>query len=491
MTSDVARRSAPAGQPVGAGRAVHVAAHKGIALLVLAMGQLMVVLDGTIVNVALPSMARALHVANISDLQWVVTSYTLSFGGFLLLGGKLGDRFGRRRVFVAGTVVFAVASLIGGLSDSLMVLTVARIAQGVGGALLAPTALAMITMVFPAGRERDRAVGVFSALSAAGAAVGLILGGVLTEFASWRWVLFVNIPITVFAIIGALLFVPESRDRETRGFDVPGAMLVTAGLMALVFALVKGNDDGWGSGRTMGALILAAVLLVVFVVRQRIAARPLVPPRVFRSRGLTGADIGALLLNAGVFAVFFFVILWMQQVRGFTPLAAGLLFLPMTVIIGVGSGVGAQLLGKFGPRPLVIAGALIVAGGLAYLGLGLRATSSYPGMLLPALLVVGIGLGLSYVSLTSAAVSGVPGEDAGIAAALLNAAQQVGGAVGLAALTAVGAAAVSGGGKAGIVHGWDVAFLVGAGMLVISAIAMAALVRGNRPSPLTTNVPAP
>ena len=231
---------------------------KGMALLVLAISQLMVILDATIVNVALPDIARALDIRSQNDLSWIVTGYTLTFGGFLLLGGKLADRIGRRKVFLLGAVLFAVASLLGGLAGNLGLLIVARLVQGLGGALMSPAALSLLTVVFEEGEERNRALGIWAAITAGGAALGLILGGVLTEYASWRWVLFVNVPIAALAVVGALRFVPESRDERARGFDIPGALLVTGGLVALVYALVKGNDLGWGSARTVGTLVLAA-----------------------------------------------------------------------------------------------------------------------------------------------------------------------------------------------------------------------------------------
>src|SRR3954468_14117236 len=248
---------------------------KGLALLVLAISQLMIVLDVSIVNVALPDIAKDLHVSGSEDLSWVVTGYTLTFGGFLLLGGKLADRFGRRRIFIAGASVFAVASLLGGLAGSLALLVGARLVQGFGGALMAPAALSMLTVVFAEGRERNRALGVWAAISAGGAAIGLIVGGVLTEYASWRWVLFVNVPVAALAVVGALRVLPESRDHRVRGFDVPGAVLVTGGLVALVYALVKGNDYGWGSARTMLTLGLAVGLPIAFVLVESRGTGPL------------------------------------------------------------------------------------------------------------------------------------------------------------------------------------------------------------------------
>ena len=464
--------------------------HKGRALLVLAISQLMVVLDATIVNVALPDIARDLNISSNGDLSWIITGYTLTFGGFLLLGGKLADRLGRRKVFLLGAVLFAVASLLGGIAGSLGLLIVARLVQGLGGALMSPAALSLITVVFEEGEERNRALGIWAAITAGGAALGLILGGVLTEYASWRWVLFVNIPIAVVAVIGGLRHVPESKDDRARGFDVPGALLVTGGLVALVYALVKGNDYGWGSLETVGTLLTAFVLLALFVVVQRRSREPLVDFRLFRSRTLLGADLGSLFVGAGVFALFFFLILWMQQVKGYSPIRSGLAFLPMTVCIGIAAGIGSKLLGRIGPRPLLTIGPITSAIGMLVLGLLLDVDTSYTTVILPALVLVALGMGLTFVALTSAAVAGVPEEDAGIASALLNAGQQVGGALGLAILAAVSTARTEAIGPDGppgspafvsaLVEGWGAGFLVGAFFLLLAGVVAASLIRVSK-----------
>ncbi|MCW2616180.1 MAG: drug resistance transporter, EmrB/QacA subfamily [Frankiales bacterium] len=478
--------------PVPAGPLTHDdgrEVHKGMALLVLAISQLMVVLDATIVNVALPDIARALDIRSQADLSWVITGYTLTFGGFLLLGGKLADRLGRRKVFLIGAVLFAVASLLGGFAGNLGLLIVARLVQGLGGALMSPAALSLLTVVFEEGKERNRALGIWAAITAGGAALGLILGGVLTEYASWRWVLFVNIPIAAVAVLGTLKYVPESKDDRARGFDIPGALLVTSGLVALVYALVKGNDYGWGSVETVGTLVLAAVLLAGFVLVQQRSSEPLVDFRLFRSRTLLGADVGALFVGAGIFAIFFFLILWMQQVNGYSPIRSGLAFLPMTLCIGIAAGIGSNLLGKIGPRPLLITGPSVAAVGLVTLGLRLEPDSSYLGVVLPSLALVALGMGLTFVALTSAAVAGVPQEDAGVASALLNAGQQIGGALGLAILAAVSTARTdslfSGDPRSpeyvdALVEGWGAGFLVGAAFLAMAGLVAATLVRVSK-----------
>ena len=466
---------------------------KGLALVVIAISQLMVVLDATIVNVALNDIRNALGFTSDSDLSWVVTGYTLTFGGFLLLGGKLADRLGRRAVFMAGAILFAVASLLGGLAQSQELLIAARLLQGLGGALMSPSALSLLTVVFPEGPERNKALGVFSAITAGGAAIGLLLGGVLTEYFSWRLVLFVNVPIAVFAVFGALRFLPESKDEQAQGFDVPGAVLVTGGLTALVFGLVKLNDDGLSTGLKTATFVLAVLLLASFVLVQLRSRYPLVPFRLFRSRTLLGADLGALFVGAGIFALFFFVTLWMQVVNGYSPIRAGFAFLPMTVLIGASAGIGAKLLAKTGPRPLLVTGMALAGSGLLSLGLRLEPDSSYVTVLLPSLALVAAGMGMTFVALTAAAVAGVDKADAGIASALLNAGQQVGGALGLAILTAVSTARTeslftgnpSDPAQApaffdALVSGWSAGFLVAAGFLFTAGALMFALIRVNK-----------
>jgi len=463
--------------------------NKRMALVVIAISQLMVVLDATIVNVALNDIRKALGFASDSDLSWVVTGYTLTFGGFLLLGGKLADRLGRRSVFIAGAILFAAASLLGGLAQSQELLIAARLVQGLGGALMSPSALSLLTVVFEEGPERNRALGVFSGITAGGAAIGLLLGGVLTEYFSWRLVLFVNVPIAVFAVLGALRFLPESKDEDAKGFDVPGAILVTGGLTALVFGLVKLNDNSLSTGIKTATFVGAFVLLAAFVAVQLRSRFPLVPFRLFRSRSLLGADLGALFVGAGIFAMFFFVTLWMQVVNGYSPIKAGVAFLPMTVLIGISAGISAKLLGRTGPRPPLTLGMALAGSGLLSLGLRLEPDSSYSTVIFPALALVAVGMGMTFVALTAAAVAGVDKADAGIASALLNSGQQVGGALGLAILTAVSTSrteSVFTGNRSdpaqvpalfdALVSGWSAGFLVAAGFLFVAGALMGTLV---------------
>jgi EmrB/QacA subfamily drug resistance transporter len=482
--------------------------HKNLVLVTVAIAQLMVVLDATIVNVALTHIATALKVKSTGDLSWVVTGYALTFGGFLLLGGKLADRLGRRKVFMLGAVLFAVASLVGGVADNLGTLIAARTVQGAGGALMSPAALSILTVVFREGEERNKALGIWATITAAGAATGLLLGGLLTEYASWRWVFFVNVPIAIAAVVGALAFVPESKDERAGGFDLPGALFVTGGLMSLVFALVKGNDYGWGDIKTMGAFGLAAVLLMAFLQVQVVSEHPLIPGRLLKLRNVLGSDVGGLFVFAGIFAIFFFMVLWMQQVNGWSPVHAGVAFLPMPFTIGISAGITSKILGRTGPGPLLLIGPVVAAAGLIHLGLRLEPHSSYWGVVLPSLLMVAAGMGLTFVSITSAAVAGVAHEDAGMASALLNAGQQVGGAIGLGVLAAVAssrtasvfpehasaAAQVQQGQLSGspvdpallarltdaTVEGWTAGFLVGAGLIIIAAAIFRALVHVSK-----------
>jgi len=482
--------------------------NKNLVLVTVAIAQLMVVLDATIVNVALTHIAGALKIKSTGDLSWVVTGYALTFGGFLLLGGKLADRLGRKRVFMFGALLFALASFVGGISENLGTLIGARTVQGAGGALMSPAALSIITVVFEEGKERNKALGIWATITAAGAATGLLLGGLLTEYASWRWVFFVNVPIAVAAVVGALRFIPESKDERAQGFDVPGALFVTGGLMALVFALVKGNQYGWTDIKTTGALGLAAVLLVAFMQVQVVSESPLVPTRLLRLRNVLGADAGALFIGAGIFAIFFFMVLWMQQVNGWSPVHAGLAFLPMPFTIGIGAGITSKLLGRIGPRPLLLVGPSIAALGLLMLSLRLEPHSSYVTVVLPSLLCVAFGMGLTFVSMTSSAMAGVPHEDAGMASAMLNAGQQVGGALGLGLLTAVSsartdhlfpehAAAAQQVMQAKLtgaqpdpalvarltdatVSGWTTGFLVSAALLASAALIMRLLIRVSK-----------
>jgi EmrB/QacA subfamily drug resistance transporter len=475
---------------VEAASAGSVTGSKWAALAVLALAQLMVVLDTTIVNVALPSIQRALDFSSEASLQWVVNAYVLTFGGFLLLGGRVADRYGRRLVFVSGVVLFAAASLACGLANSSGLLIASRAVQGLGAAFMAPAALSLVTVIFTEGDERNRALGVWAAIAGAGGAVGLLAGGVLTTQLSWRWVFFVNLPVAAFAAVASFRLIDESRDPGAGGFDVAGAVTATAGIGALVFALVKGNVWGWASATTILVLAAAAVLLATFVVLQLRGRHPLVPPRLFRNRTLVGADVGMLIAGAGLFGVFFFLTLYMQDVLHYSALKTGVAYLPLSVLLVASAGVGSRILGRVGARPILMAGFTLAAAGLALLA-RLAPTTGYPDVL-PSLLLIGAGMGAAFVGITSSAVSGVPREDTGVASALLNASQQIGGSLGLAVLTAVATARFDAvnpavptpsATAAAYTSSWAYAFIVAAVLLAAAAVIAGWLLRPRPDQP--------
>ncbi|MFS8197933.1 MFS transporter [Streptomyces sp. CWNU-52B] len=406
----------------------------GIALLVIASCQLMVVLDITIVNIALPHIQKSLGFST-ENLSWVVNAYTLTFGGLLLLGGRLGDILGRRRVFVFGVLLFVLASLLGGLSQESWQLLAARALQGVGGAIASPTALSLITTTFREGPERNRAFGVFAAVSAGGSAIGLLAGGLLVEWLDWRWVLYVNIPIGLLIALAAPRFIRES-ERMPGHFDVLGAFTSTAGMVLLVYGFIRASEDGWSDGPTLGAFVAAVVFLVAFILVERRSKQPITPLWMFRDRNRAGVYAMMLSLAAAMFGMFFFLTLFVQNVLGFSPLRAGLAFLPVSAIIAVGAGLASQLLPKWGPKPFMTVGAILSAVGLGWLTLT-EVDSTYAGSILGPMLVFGFGMGLNFVSLTLMAVSGVAPQDSGAASGILNATQQVGGSLGLSVLVTV------------------------------------------------------
>lgn len=449
------------------------------ALVVLAVAQFMVVLDASIVNVALPSIQRDLDFSDES-LQWVVNAYTLAFGGFLLLGGRAADLFGRRRVFIAGLGLFSVASLVGGFATTSEWLIIARGVQGLGAAVVAPAALSIVTTTFTEGAERNKALGIWGALAGAGGAVGVLLGGMLTEWAGWEWVLFVNVPIGLAAMVAAPRFVRESKGTEETSLDIAGATLVTGGLIVLVYALVDAESAGWGSGQTLGLIALALVLLAAFVVVElRVVKHPVMPLQIFRNRNVASADGVALLVGASLFSMFFFISLYLQQVLGFSALDAGLAYLPLALTIIVSAGTASQLVTRVGPKPILVFGLVLTTIGLL-LFTQISADGSFLGDVLIPSLVVAAGLGFSFVPLTITAVAGVTHNEAGLASGLINTAQQVGGALGLAVLSSIANSRVSdvlGPGRPNpaevpnaLTEGFQIAFAVGAGFALIGVV---------------------
>ncbi|MFJ4963893.1 MFS transporter [Streptomyces sp. NPDC088729] len=403
----------------------------GMALMVIASCQLMVVLDITIVNIALPNIQDALGFST-ENLSWVVNAYTLTFGGLLLLGGRLGDILGRRRVFIFGILLFVFASLLGGLSQESWQLLAARSLQGVGGAIASPTALSLITTTFREGPERNRAFGVFAAVSAGGSAIGLLAGGVLVEWLDWRWVLFVNVPIGLLIALATPRYIPES-ERRPGHFDLLGALTSTLGMALLVYGFIRASEDGWSDTVTLGSFAGAVVLLGLFVTTESRSRQPITPLWMFRDRNRSGVYGMMLTLSAALFGMFFFLTLFVQDVLDFSPLRAGLAFLPVSVVIAVGAGLASQLLPRWGPKPFMVTGAILAALGLGWLT-QTDVHSTYLGSILGPMIVFGLGMGLQFVSLTLMAVSGVASKDAGAASGILNATQQVGGSLGLSIL---------------------------------------------------------
>jgi EmrB/QacA subfamily drug resistance transporter len=492
--------------------------HLGLALVVIATAQLMVVLDATIVNVALPHIQQALGFSG-SGLEWVVNAYTLTFGGLLLLGGRAGDILGRRRVFIAGIILFSVASLLGGFATSQAWLLSARALQGVGGAIVAPTALSLISSNFPEGQPRNRALGVYSAMSIGGIAVGLLAGGLLTTYLSWRWVLFVNVPIGIAVVLLAPRVLSETQRHPGR-FDLPGAITGTAGLAALVYGLSSAATTAngvshWGDTKVLASLAAAVALLASFIIIEARSPHALLPMRIFSNRSRSGAYLIMLCVGTALFGMFFFLTIFVQTVWGYSALKTGIAYLPIVAVIMAGAGVSTQLVPRIGARPLLLAASATATGGMFWLS-RISEHSSYVGGLLGPMLVTGAGLGLLFMPLTLVALSKVEDRDAGVASSLVNTGQQVGGSIGLAVLgtvawtvvantarssaaaakTAAAAAAKAGhpvhvtaaqakAAQAGIYNhalsvGFSRGFEVSAGILLVAFLATIAMIRVRR-----------
>jgi EmrB/QacA subfamily drug resistance transporter len=465
--------------------------HPGVALLIIATAQLMVVLDATIVNVALPRIQAALGFSG-SGLEWVVNAYALVLGGLLLLGGRAGDQFGRRRMFVTGLLLFSAASLAGGLATAQAWLLAARAVQGAGAAIVAPAALALIATTFPQGPARNRAMGVYSGMSAAGGAVGLLAGGLLVTYASWRWVLFVNVPIGVGAALAALVVLPATagRIRVPGRFDLAGAVTGTGGVAALVYGLSNAatSPDGtshWGDARVLTALTAGVVLLAAFAVIEARSRHALMPARLLRSRDRAGAILMMLAVGTMISGVFFFVTLFAQDIWGYSPLRTGVAFLPLTGTLLAGTAVAARFVTRIGARPLLLAGAATTAGGLFWLS-RMTEHGGYAGGLLGPGLITGAGLGLLFVPLSLVALARVGEADSGIAASLLNAGRQVGAAIGLAVLGTVAWTVAAHGARAhaayqhALAAGFDRAFLAASGIAVLVLVIAIAMIRIRR-----------
>ena len=466
-------------------------------LLLLCGAQFLVVLDSTIVNVALPSIQRALHFSEQS-LQWVASGYALTFAGFLLLGGRSADLIGRRRVFLTGVLVFSASSLAGGLAGSEATLIGARVVQGIGGAMMSPAALSLLTTTFE-GPDRAKALGIYGAMAGLGGAAGVLFGGLLTSGPGWRWVLFVNVPVSAAILLaGPRMLDGTRRQAQAREFDIPGALLVTGALLLLVYALTKAPDVGWGATRTVAELAGAAALAIAFLINETRAARPLLPLRTFRLPGVAAANGSAILMFSAVVPLFFFLTLYMQQGLGYSALQAGLSFLPLTIGVIATTPFTTRLIARFGPTPTLIAGPLVYGAAVLYFN-RLPVHGHYVSDILPGLLIASVGAGLSVISIINAATRGVPRADAGVAAGLVNTMQRVGTAVGLAVLTAISTShtrALATAGHANRAHaligGFDRAFLIAAVFAVAAGLlgALAASRRGVL-TPVSAPEPAP
>jgi EmrB/QacA subfamily drug resistance transporter len=458
-----------------------------IVLVLVCLAQFMVVLDATVTNVALPSIQADLQMSD-SDLQWIVNAYTLVFGGFLLLGGRAGDLVGRKRVFLAGVILFTTASALCGFATSQELLIAGRGLQGLGAALVSPAALSIVTTTFAEGAQRTKAMGVWAAIAVGGGAVGLVLGGALTDYLSWPWIFFVNVPVGLAAFVLSLRLVPESRDEHAhRSFDVAGAVTITSALILLVFGIVRSAEKGWGSTEVIGLLVGSAALHAAFVLIEQRSKAPLVRLGIFRMRSLRGANIAMLLVASGLFAMFFFNTLYVQNVLGYSALEAGLAFVPFTAGIIVGSVISQKLIPMLGARDVPVIGLVLgVLGMLAFLRLDVG--GSYLTDVLPGIALCSVGMGLVFVPVTLIATSGIPNEDAGLASGMFNTSQQVGGALGLAVLSTFAASTTSdrlaGIGQPSrddrlnaLVDGFHVAYLSGAVVLAVAGVLLLLLLR--------------
>ncbi|HEX6684185.1 MAG TPA: MFS transporter [Candidatus Limnocylindrales bacterium] len=486
---------------VRADQAPHADPKRWLALIVIAVAQTMVVLDATIVNIAMPEATRVLGIDE-ANRQWILTAYTLSFGALLLLGGRIADYVGRKKVFIIGLLGFAAASALGGLAQNGATLFGARALQGAFGALLAPAALALITVTFTEVKDRAKAFGVFGAISGAGAAVGLILGGLLTQYADWRWCLLVLTPVAIVTALFARPIVRESKAEGNTKYDIPGTILATAGLFALVYGFVKAAPDevtgesGWGKPETLTLFAVAAVLLIAFIFVEVRSKNPMLPMRVLLHRNRGGSYVVSVLLGAGMMGMFLFMTYYFQGTLGWSPLKAGLAYLPFSLAIIVTAGIGSTLLPKVGPLTMMATGGLLSTVALAWLS-QLEADSPYSTMILPIFVLMAMGMGLIFLPLGNTALTGVSPHDAGVASATLNAAQQIGGSLGVALLNTVFITAATNFGKenppasadpAAIakaqldasIHGYDMGFLVSAVLMAVGTVAILLFIRNTK-----------
>jgi EmrB/QacA subfamily drug resistance transporter len=477
--------------PTGANGAAPPDSRRWLALVVIMMAQLMVVLDATIVNVALPHAQASLDISN-ADRQWIVTAYTVTFGGFLLLGGRIADYAGRKRTFIIGLLGFAGASALGGIAVNAGMLFGARALQGAFGALLAPAALSLLTVTFTEAKERAKAFGVFGAISGGGAAIGLICGGVLTQYASWRWCLLVNVPVALITLAAAIPIVHESKAQGNTRYDIPGAILATVGLVTLVYGFTEAakphgtSTNGWTAPLTIAMLVIAVVLLASFLWWESRVKNPLLPLRVITDRNRGTSYLVSILVGAGLLGFFLFMTFYLQQTQHYSPVKTGLAYLPFSGGVIVSAGIAAQLLPRVGPRILMTVGGTLATGAMVWLT-QLEATTSYVSLILPAFIAMSLGLGLLFVPLSATALSGISNHDAGVASAMVNTTQQVGASLGTALLNTIFTTALAGfiathgtspaAQVSGAIHGYNVAFTVSAVLLALTAILSALFIR--------------
>lgn len=456
----------------------HIAKHsqnKWAVLALLAASFFMVVLDVSIVNVALPSLARDLHFSQ-NNLQWVITAYSIAFGGFLLLGGRIADVFGRKRIFMTAVACFAIASLICGFAQNEIWLIVSRFIQGLAAAFMTPTALSIVLTEFEEGPERNKALGVWSAVAASGAAVGVLLGGVLTEYLGWRWNFFVNVPVAAIILLIASQLLPKFERERVKEVDYLGALTATAGLMSLVYALSRVPIHGWSSKSFIGFLLLSVVLLGTFIRDEWRAHEPMLPIKLFKNRNIAGGNLIGMIIAASMFANFFFMTLYVQTILGYSPIKSGVSFLMIPFVIAICAGIASKLVGKIGYKPLLIFGPTMLAIGLFISAHILKYGGDYWHNVIPGLVVAAIGMGTSFVPLTLAATTGAPKQFAGVVSGVLNTGQQIGGAVGLAILSTVAASTT----KMELTKGFDVpharvegfhtGFYYGAGFAILALV---------------------
>ena len=462
--------------------------NKWIILALLAMAQFMVVLDVTVVNVALPSMARQLHFAP-SSLQWVITAYTLTFGGFLLLGGRAADLYGRRKIFIGAVSFFALMSFLCGMAATDTQVVIARAFQGLAAAIMSPAALSIVISEFREGKERNTALGVWAGVAAGGSAVGVLLGGILTQYLSWRWNFFVNVPVGIIVVLASIRLLPHHVGEENKKIklDLPGAVTATVGLMSLVYGLSKAPVDGWHSTTVWGFVAAAIALLLAFVWNERRNDQPLMPLRLFRIRNVSGGNLTALAIACTLFSMFFFMTLYVQTVLGFGPAKSGVSFLPVTFVIGFTSAFVSKMVNKVGYKPFLVAGPVVLAIGLFTIAHLMKVGGHYWQNVFPGLVLIAFGMGLSFISMTLAATSGVPKHFSGLASGVLNTSQQVGGAIGLAILSAIYAStfksqlAAHTALKSAKIHGFQSGLHVGVGLAIAAAIIALLVVKNEKP----------